>query len=419
MKGYVPLSLRMMPRNFGEFVGQRHILGEGKPLRTLIERDAIGSMVFYGPPGVGKSAVANIIALETGYPSERLNAAVAGIKELKPIVARAVASPPLILFIDEVHRFNRLQQDVLLPYMEDGSVIVIGTTTENPFFELNRALISRLKVFEFKPLAPDELKTILDMAIVDKNRGLGSYRVILEKEAEDSLIALSGGDARALLNALEMVFYATLDESSGEAKIESKTLKEVLQVPPLWYDKDREKHYQFISAFIKSMRGSDPDATIYWLVRMAESGEDVRFIARRIAICAAEDVGLADPIALVVASAAVQVADMIGWPEAILPLGEAALYVATSAKSNSVYKAVNSAKEDVKRGRLFEVPVHLRGPGMGKGYKYPHDYPEHWVRQMYLPEARRYYEPTTMGYERRLRRKIDELRRRNNRDGLS
>ncbi len=411
MREYIPLSLRMMPRNFDEFVGQKHILGEGKPLRTLIERDAVSSMVFYGPPGVGKSAVANIIASKTGYPSKRLNAAIAGIKELKPIVLRAVNSPPLMLFIDEVHRFNRLQQDVLLPYMEDGTVIVIGTTTENPFFELNRALISRLKVFEFKNLSVDELRTILKMAVSDRERGLGNYVVTLEKEAEDLLILLSGGDARGLLNALEMVFHATVDEVSKEAKVDVKTLKEVLQMPPLWYDKDREKHYQFISAFIKSMRGSDPDATIYWLVRMAESGEDVRFIARRIAICAAEDVGLADPIALVLASAAMQSADVIGWPEAILPLGEAAIYIATAPKSNSVYKAVNAVKDDIKGGKLFEVPLHLRGPGMGKGYLYPHDYVGHWVKQKYLPESRRYYEPTIMGYEKRLRRRIDEFRR--------
>lgn len=415
-----PLAYRMRPRSLAEFVGQRHLVGENGPIRRLMEADQLVSMIFYGPPGSGKTALAELIAAQTQAAFERLNAVTAGVGELRKVIdrarRRAAVKQRTILFIDEIHRFNKAQQDALLPAVEAGLVILIGATTENPFFSVNAPLISRSRVFQFHPLSQEDVLSLLRRALADDVRGLGAVPL----EMDDSILAylaqISGGDARAALNALEMVVKSVPPNNEGVRVISAAEAEAVVQGPVLHYDKDGDSHYDMVSAFIKSMRGSDPDATLYWLARMLESGEDPRFIARRLVIHASEDVGLADPQALVVAVAAAQAVELVGMPEARLNLAQAALYIALAPKSNRVYEGINAAVQQVRQGGIHPVPFHLRDRsypgarrlGHGEGYLYPHDYPGHYVPQQYLPDGlkdARFYRPSDQGEEGRIVRR--------------
>jgi putative ATPase len=416
-----PLATRMRPCSFEEFVGQDHILGPGKLLRRTIEAGKIGSVIFYGPPGSGKTSLARVIASVTQSAFVQLSAVTSGVGDIRSTgeaARQSLRAAPLartILFVDEVHRFNKAQQDVLLPYVEKGVLSLIGTTTQNPFFYINAALVSRSRVFEFRPLSNQDMETVLRRALTDPERGLGQFKVNTTKEAMDHLIASSEGDVRRALNALEVAVVSTPPGEDGTVEVGLGAAEDSIQKKAVLYDRDGDAHYDTISAFIKSMRGSDPDAAVYWLAKMLHAGEDPRFIARRIVICAAEDVGNADPRALVLAAAALQAVEFVGMPEAQIPLAQAAIYVATAPKSNSSYTAISKALADVAEERTHAVPEHLRDAsypgakrlGRGEGYRYPHDYPEHIVEQVYLPRDAMYYEPSGEGYEKEIARRIE------------
>ena len=417
-----PLAARLRPRDLSEFVGQSHILGAGQLLRRAIEADRIQSLIFYGPPGTGKTSLAQIIARQTSSKFERLSGVESNVADMRRVLSGAAnrlanTGQSTILFIDEIHRFNKAQQDVLLPDVEAGVVRLIGATTHNPFFFVNSPLVSRSQIFELRPLSETEILELLHRALADSERGLGWLKLAVVEPALPHLAKLSDGDARKALNALEIAALTTAPDSAGTIHIDLAVAEQSIQKKAVVYD-DEDAHYDTISAFIKSMRGSDPDAALYWLAKMIHAGEDPRFIARRIVIHAAEDVGLADPMALVLAGAAFQAAEFIGWPEARIPLAEATIYIATAPKSNSTIRAIDAALKDVESGRTLAVPEHLRDAhypgakrlGHGEGYKYAHDYEGHFVAQDYLGSARRYYEPTEQGGEKRIKERLEKWR---------
>ncbi len=421
-KGREPLAARLRPKTLDDFVGQEAILGKGKLLRRLIETDKISSLMLYGPPGCGKTTLALIISAQTRSHFERINAASNNVADMRRIIDGAKKRSALgqgrtILLIDEIHRFNKAQQDVLMPDVEAGNPVLIGTTTHNPFFYVNSALLSRSQIFEFKKLTDADVINILKRALKDKEDGLGKMPVRIDEDALQHLAGTSEGDARRALGALEV---GALSTPSGKEKTVHFTLKvaeESIQKKAVVYDKDEDGHYDTISAFIKSMRGSDPDAALYWLAKMIYAGEDPRFIARRIVICAAEDVGNADPQALILANAALQVSEFVGMPEARIPLAQAAVYVACAPKSNAAYMGIEAALKDVEEGKVLEVPDHLKDAsldgdefGHGKGYKYAHDFKDHYVKQEYKPSDKRYYIPTSMGYEAKIKAWLEKLR---------
>jgi putative ATPase len=418
-----PLAYRMAPRTLDEVIGQEQILGKGKLLRRLIETDKVTSVILYGPPGTGKTVIARVIANTTKGHFEWLNASVAKVDDIRKVSLEAKDrikhhKAKTILFLDEIHRFNKLQQDALLPDVEEGNLILIGATTENPFFYVNSALVSRSQIFEFKPLTIDDLKQIVKNAVADKERGFGKLKIRMDEEALEHLAKLSDGDGRRALSALELGVLSTKPDKKDIVNYTLKVAEESIQKKALVYDKKGEGHYNTISAFIKSMRGSDPDAALYYLAKMIYAGEDPRFIARRIVICAAEDVGNADPLALVVANSAMQVAEFVGMPEARIPLAQATVYVATAPKSNAAYTGIEKALADVKENPTLEVPKHLMNPvyegekkmGKGKGYKYAHDYEGGFVPQEYLAAKRKYYEPKDIGFEKKIKARMDELK---------
>ncbi|MEW6213795.1 MAG: replication-associated recombination protein A [Nitrospirota bacterium] len=399
-----PLAYRMCPRTLDEYIGQRHILGPGKLLRRAIEADRITSLILYGPPGTGKTALARIIAEKTKADFEWLNAATIGLDELRKVIqnakARKAKGVRTIVFLDEIHRFNKLQQDALLPDVEEGNITLIAATVENPFFYVNSTLLSRSQVFQLKPLAKEELSEIMRRAIEDKERGLGNFKIVADENALNHVAEMSDGDARKALSALEIAALTTPPDNNEQIRITVEIAEESIQKKHIVYDKKGDQHYDTISAFIKSMRGSDPDAAIYYLAKMLYAGEDHRFIARRIVICASEDVGNADPMALVVATSALRAVEFIGMPEARIPLAQATIYVANAPKSNACYKAIEAALNDISTEETMEVPDYLKDShypgakklGHGKGYKYPHDYGG-FVEQDYLPKKKKYYEP--------------------------
>lgn len=414
-----PLAARMRPRNLSEYAGQTHILGAGQLLRRAIEADRIQSLVFFGPPGTGKTSLAGVIARQTRSVFVRLSGVESNVADLRRELAVAAnrlvnIGQRTILFIDEIHRFNKAQQDVLLPDVENGVVRLIGATTHNPFFFVNAPLVSRSQVFELQPLSEAELATLLRRALEDTERGLGMLKLDLDDSALEHLARMADGDARKALNALEIAALTTPPQADGRVRIDLAVAEQSIQRKAVVYDADGDAHYDTISAFIKSMRGSDPDAALYWLAKMIHAGEDPRFIARRILICAAEDVGLADPWALVLAQAAVQTVEYVGWPEARIPLAEVTVYVATANKSNSAYLAIEAALSDVRSGRTLPVPAHLRDAsyqgaarlGHGQGYQYAHDHPGHFVAQDYLGSQKRYYEPTEQGAEKKIQERL-------------
>src|SRR5438552_6499864 len=418
-----PLAARMRPRNLQEFAGQSHLLGPGRLLRRAIEADRLQSLIFYGPPGTGKTSLAQIIANQTKSKFERLSGVESNVADMRRVLSSAAnrlvnKGQPTILFIDEIHRFNKAQQDVLLPDVESGVARLIGATTHNPFFFVNSPLVSRSQIFELTPLDQDDLYRLLKRALADSQRGLGHLKIQADEPALRHLAKVSDGDARKALNSLEIAALTTAPANDGLIHIDLGVAEQCIQKKAVVYDGDGDAHYDTISAFIKSMRGSDPDATLYWLAKMIHAGEDPRFIARRIVIHAAEDVGLADPMALVLANAANQAAEFVGWPEARIPIAEAALYIATANKSNSTIMAIDAALEDVKSGRTLPVPEHLRDAhyqgakrlGHGKGYKYAHDFPEHYVAQDYLGAARQYYEPSDQGTEKQIKDRLEKWR---------
>jgi putative ATPase len=418
-----PLAARMRPRGLDELAGQRHILAEGQLLRRAIESDRIQSLIFYGPPGTGKTSLAQIIARRTRSAFERLSGAESNVADMRRVLAGAAnrlenKGQSTLLFIDEIHRFNRAQQDVLLPDVESGVVRLIGATTHNPFFFVNSPLVSRSQIFELRPLDEEDLLGLLRRALADERRGLGSMKIQADEEALRHLARVADGDARKALNSLEIAALSTAPRSDGRIQINLAVAEECIQKKAVVYDGDGDAHYDTISAFIKSMRGGDPDAALYWLAKMIHAGEDPRFITRRVLICAAEDVGLADPMALVLAVAAHTAAEFVGWPEARIPIAEAVVYVATASKSNSAYLAIDKALEDVRSGRTLPVPAHLRDAsyagaerlGHGQGYQYAHDFPGHFVAQDYLGAARRYYEPTSEGSEKKIKERLERWR---------
>ncbi|HEY4869375.1 MAG TPA: replication-associated recombination protein A [Candidatus Dormibacteraeota bacterium] len=419
-----PLATRMRPRTLDEFVGQEHVLGEGSVLRRALDAGEVPSMILWGPPGTGKTTVAMLVSTLTAAAFEPVSAATAGVADLRAVVERARQRARVgqrtVLFIDEIHRFNKTQQDAVLPHVESGLVTLLGATTENPSFEVNAALLSRSRVVRLEALADSAIDQLVDRALVDKERGLGRHQVTLEDSARTRLLSLSGGDARIALNALELAVQATLD-SSGAATVTAQDIEGALQQPALLYDRAGDQHYWLISAFIKALRGSDPDAAVYWMARMLESGEDPLFVARRMVILAAEDVGLADPQALTVAVAAQQAAHFVGMPEGFLPLTEAALYLATAPKSNSAMTAYTSALADVRETLHQPVPLHLRNAvtgldrsmGFGSGYRYAHAYEDGIVEQQYLPDSlagHRYYEPSEHGAEAAVAERLRAIR---------
>jgi putative ATPase len=422
VRPHQPLAARMRPRNLSEFAGQTHILSSGQLLRRAIEADRLQSLIFFGPPGTGKTSLAQIIASQTRSKFERLSGVESNVADMRRVLSAAAnrlenKGQTTILFIDEIHRFNKAQQDVLLPDVEAGVVRLIGATTHNPFFFVNSPLVSRSQIFELRPLGEEELLGLLRRALSERERGLGHLNLRVEEAALQHLAKLSDGDARKALNALEIAALTTAPDPQGQVHVNLAVAEQSIQKKAVVYD-DEDAHYDTISAFIKSMRGSDPDAALYWLAKMIHAGEDPRFIARRIVIHAAEDVGLADPMALVVASAAFQAAEFIGWPEARIPLAEATIYIATAPKSNSTIVAIDSALKDVQSGRTLEVPKHLRDThyrsaqrlGHGKGYKYAHDFPEHFVPQDYLGAERQYYTPTEQGTEKKIKERLEKWR---------
>ena len=447
LKEEAPLASRLRPKTLDEFMGQKHILSKGSHLYRSIQADKLSSVIFYGPSGTGKTTLARVIANTTAADFQQINATVAGKKDMVEIVEQAKVkrgayNRKTILFIDEIHRFNKAQQDFLLPFVEDGTVILIGATTENPYFEVNSALISRSTVFELKPLDKEDIRKILIRAIKDPERGMGMYHAVIEDDALEFLSDFAGGDARCALNAIELAILTTepsdaadlpeiknetVENSRGREQVirlTSEVIEQCVQKKNVRYDKNGDQHYDVISAFIKSMRGSDPDAAVYYLARMLYAGEDVNFIARRIMICAAEDVGCADPRALQVAVAAQQAVHVIGMPEARIILAEAVLYVCGAPKSNSAIMAIDNALEAVRTTDIKTVPPHpqdahyggAKHPERGIGYQYAHDFPEHYVRQQYLPDeltGAKFYEPGDLGYEKTMKERLDRLKKRN------
>lgn len=421
-----PLASRLRPRRLDEVVGQQHIIGKDKLLYRAIKADKIGSIIFYGPPGTGKTTLAKVIANTTSAEFKQINATVAGKKDMEDVVKEAKESLGMygkktILFVDEIHRFNKGQQDYLLPFVEDGTLILIGATTENPYFEVNGALLSRSRIFELKPLEKDDIKELLRRAVTDEERGMGTYGARIDEEALEFLADVANGDARAALNAIELGIMTTERGADGIIRVDLAVAQECIQKRAVRYDKSGDNHYDTISAFIKSMRGSDPDAAVYYLARMLEAGEDIKFIARRIMICASEDVGNADPMALVVATNASLATERIGMPEARIILAQAALYVATAPKSNSAISAIDAAIKTVSDGKGYSVPAHLRDShykgsadlGRGMGYKYPHEYDGNYVKQQYLPDAlvgETFYVPTHNGHERKITEYLEDKR---------
>jgi len=406
-----PLAARQAPETLEDFAGQPHLLGPGKMLRRLLEADMIKSAVFFGPPGCGKTATARYIASRTQAYTVELNAAAAGVADLKKVLAEAKERAQIpsfeqrrtLVILDEIHHFNKTQQDVLLPSVERGDIILIGITTENPYFYINNALLSRFSVFEFKPLEDKDLLKIL-------TRAAKTEKAVIDEDAADYLITQSNGDSRKMLNAAELAFVTTKADKKGKKHITLEIAKECIQKRHLRYDKKGDDHYDIISAFIKSMRGSDPDAAVYWLARMLESGEDPRFIARRILICACEDVGLAEPYAVMIAQAAFSAAEELGLPEIRIPLAHAAIYVACCPKSNSAYLAVDAALQEVREGRYRPVPDNLRSGGKNRGYKYAHDFPNHYVKQEYMPFPKKFFEPGVLGKEAALIERLKKIK---------
>ncbi len=417
-----PLATRMRPRTLEEYVGQSHILGSGKLLRRSIEADRISSLILFGPPGTGKTTLAQVITGATRSKFERLSGVESNVADIRRVVAQAAQRRAngvrTILFIDEIHRFNKAQQDVLLPEVESGVVRLIGATTQNPFFSINSALVSRSQIFELRPLEEADLLLLIDRALRDSDRGLGKQNPTIDPEAAAFLARLADGDARKCLNALEIAVLTTAPSAGGLVNIDLAAAQESIQRKAVVYDGTGDAHYDTISAFIKSIRGSDPDAAIYWLAKMLHAGEEARFITRRLVICASEDIGLADSNALVVAQAAAQAVEFIGLPEANLLLAHATLYLATAPKSNSATVAIGKASAEVREGRSLAVPEHLRDGhykgserlGHGKGYLYSHDFEGSYVPQAYLPEGRRYFEPTENGLEKRIKERLDHWR---------
>lgn len=412
-----PLASRLRPKTLEEVVGQQHIIGKDKLLYRAIKADKLSSIIFYGPPGTGKTTLAKVIANTTSANFTQINATVAGKKDMEEVVRQAKDNQGMygkktILFVDEIHRFNKGQQDYLLPFVEDGTLILIGATTENPYFEVNGALISRSSIFELKPLEKEDIRRLIMRALTDEERGMGSYHAIIDEDALEFLADICGGDARNALNAIELGVLTTEPSEDGKIHITIDVVSECIQKRVVRYDKGGDNHYDTISAFIKSMRGSDPDAAVFYLAKMLYAGEDVKFIARRIMICASEDVGNADPMAISVAVAAAQAVERVGMPEAQIILSQAVLYVATAPKSNSAVNAIMAANAAV-RAHKTTVPSHLQDAhykgsanlGRGTGYKYAHDYPNHYVEQQYLPEEikdMQFYEPSDMGYEKEI-----------------
>ncbi|MBS6518758.1 MAG: replication-associated recombination protein A [Clostridium sp.] len=426
MEKEAPLASRLRPSTLDEVVGQKHIIGKDKLLYRAIKADKLGSIIFYGPPGTGKTTLAKVIANTTSARFTQINATVAGKKDMEEVVREAkdalgMYGQRTILFVDEIHRFNKSQQDYLLPFVEDGTLLLIGATTENPYFEVNGALISRSRIFELKQLEKDDIKELLRRAVTDSEKGMGMYRAVLEPEAEEFLADMANGDARAALNAVELGILTTERGEDGLIHIDLDVAQECIQKRAVRYDKGGDNHYDTISAFIKSMRGSDPDAAVYYLARMLYAGEDIKFIARRIMICASEDVGNADPMALTVAVSASLAVERVGMPEAQIILSNAASYVACAPKSNSAVNAIEAAMKAVKTQTLMPVPPHLQDRhyngaaalGRGLDYKYAHDYPNHYVKQQYLPDGMEgavFYEPSDNGYEKEIKARLAFLR---------
>jgi putative ATPase len=419
----IPLALRMRPRKLEEFIGQGRILGPGKLLRRLIEADKVRSVIFYGPPGCGKSTLGHIICEITKAHFEKINAVASNVADMRHIITAAanrlrLEGKKTILFIDEIHRFNRAQQDVLMPDVESGNPILIGTTTHNPFFAINSPLLSRSHIFEFKVLTDDDVVQVLQRALRDEERGFGRHTIHMDNEALTFLAKVSEGDARRALNALEVGVLTTKKNRSGAIVFNLKVAEESIQKKAVVYDRDEDQHYDTVSAFIKSMRGSDADAALYWMAKMIYAGEDPRFIVRRIVICASEDVGNADPQALVVANAAMQAQELIGMPESRIILAQAAVYVACAPKSNAAYNGIESALHDVEEGRTFEVPDYLKDAsyrgakklGRGQGYKYAHHFKDHFVEQDYIPVTKKYYLPGNLGYEKKIKEWMEKLK---------
>ena len=426
METEAPLAARMRPRTLDEVAGQEHIIGKDKLLYRAIKADKISSVIFYGPPGTGKTTLAKVIASTTSAEFTQINATVAGKKDMEEVVAKAreiqgMYGKRTILFIDEIHRFNKAQQDYLLPFVEDGTVILIGATTENPYFEVNGALLSRSIIFELKPIPMEAVRELLKKAVYDTDRGMGAYGAVIEEDALDFLADISGGDARHALNAIELGIMSTGRGQDGRIHITLDVAQECIQKRAARYDKSGDNHYDTISAFIKSMRGSDPDAAVYYLARMLYAGESVAFVARRIMICAAEDVGNADPQALVVATNASLAVERIGMPEAQIILAQAAAYVASAPKSNAASAGIFAAMEEVGRTGNLPIPTHLQDAhykgaaklGRGTGYKYAHDYPNNYVRQQYLPyelDGKEFYKPSGNGYEAKIREHMRRIK---------
>ena len=420
-----PLASRLRPTTLDEIVGQQHIIGKDKLLYRAIKADKLSSIILYGPPGTGKTTLAKVIANTSSAEFTQINATMAGKKDMEAVIEKAkqingMYQKKTILFVDEIHRFNKSQQDYLLPFVEDGTIILIGATTENPYFEVNSALLSRSRIFELRPLSVEDVETLILRAVNDEKKGLGSYNAVIDDEALHFLSDVSGGDARAALNAIELGILTTPRSEDGKIHVTLDVASECIQKRAVKYDKDGDNHYDTISAFIKSMRGSDPDAAVYYLAKMLYAGEDIKFIARRIMICAAEDVGMADPMALTVAVSAAQAVERIGMPEARIILSEAAVYVATAPKSNASYRAIDAALASVRQHRT-SVPTHLMDAhykgstdlGRGTGYKYSHDYPSHYVEQQYLPDEIKdevFLHLGDMGYERKIKEHFHTLK---------
>lgn len=423
-----PLAVRMRPRTLDEVVGQSHIIGKDRLLYRAIKADKISSLIFYGPPGTGKTTLAKVIANTTSAQFVQMNATTSGKKDMEQAVSQAkdvfgMYGNRTILFIDEIHRFNKAQQDYLLPYVEDGTIVLIGATTENPYFEVNSALLSRSKIFHLEPLSKEDIAGLIRTAVTDDERGMGAYGAEITEEAVDFIAEMAGGDARAALNAVELGVITTEPGADGRIVIDLDVAQECIQRKALNYDKNGDNHYDVISAFIKSMRGTDPDAAVFYLARMLDAGEDPKFIARRIMICASEDVGNADPQALQVAVAASLAVERVGLPEGRIILSQAASYVASAPKSNACVAAIDKAQEMVKRSDTGQIPPYLRDAhyggakdlGHGIGYRYAHDYPENYVKQQYLPDAirdERFYIPTENGYEKKIKMHLEHLRNR-------
>ncbi|GAB5444756.1 MAG: replication-associated recombination protein A [Fuerstiella sp.] len=416
-----PLAARMRPRTLSEFTGQQHILGDGKLLRRMLDADRIGSVIFYGPPGIGKTSLARLIATQTDRHFEQLNATTAGVREVRELLKQAedrlaAGGPQTVVFIDELHRFSRSQQDILLPDVEQGTISLIGATTANPFFSLVAPLISRSQIFEFRELTSEDLFGLLQRALNDRDRGLGNLKIEADEDAVEAIVRLSDGDARRALTALEI---AALSVADGTRHVTLEVAQESLQKRVLRFDPSGDDHYDLASAFIKSIRGSDPDASLYWLARLLESGEDPRFIARRLVIAASEDIGNADPQGLLIATAAFQATETIGMPECRINLAQATTYLACAHKSNASYTAIDAALDDVRNKTVLPVPMHLRDRhyqgatqlGHGEGYQYSHDSPSGWVDQDYLGVSRDYYHPVDRGHESEFRRWVEGLRK--------